>query len=482
MFNWLARMFTGRRTLREATPHLEAVARHNGYMNGNPAEGAQGADAYAASPWVYIAVNRIAEAAALVPLHVYRGNGEALPGHPLERLLANPNPFMSRFELLEATVGTLELAGNAYWYLAGDARGRPAGIWPLRSDRVRIVPDAGGYVKGYVYEIDGVQVPLEPVEVVHFKRWHPLNDYYGLSALTAARLAVQTDRAMGEWNRSTFGQDYGVPAGIVSIKEFVSDADFERIKREWRESYGGPGRRTAFMRGGGVEWQPVGLSHTDLDFLQGRQANRDEILNVFGVPVGLVSENATEANAKVAERAFIERTLWPKLARLGEKITQALLPFWPDDTVARFDDIRPTDTQARLAEIRAAYPVLSVNEIREKYYHLGPVDWGARPASGKVGESAGRLELPESSGQAESGKAARLELAQWERFALKRIDVPDARPFNVAYVPDEVAFEVAAGLAAADDAESVRQVFQDAHATLEADSSPKSQASDSDNL
>src|SRR5690606_32547212 len=139
---------------------------------------------------------------------------------------------------------------------------------------------------------------------------------------------------------------------------------------------GGPQRRTAFLRGGAIQWQNIGLSHSDLDFLKGRQAHRDEILNLFGVPVGLVSENATEANARVAERQFIERTLWPKLVRMAQKITQELLPFWPGDHVAQFEDIRPTDVQARLDEIRTAYPVLSINEIRERYYQLPQVEWG----------------------------------------------------------------------------------------------------------
>ena len=100
----------------------------------------------------------------------------------------------------------------------------------------------------------------ESSKVVHFKRWHPDNDYYGLSALEAGRITIASDKAMSEWNRNTFGKDNGVPAGIVNVKDFVSDADFERIKREWRQSYGGPQRRTAFLRGGGIEWQNIGLS------------------------------------------------------------------------------------------------------------------------------------------------------------------------------------------------------------------------------
>src|SRR5690606_39698152 len=94
----------------------------------------------------------------------------------------------------------------------------------------------------------------------------------------------------------------------------------------------------------------------------------------------LVSENATEANAQVAERLFIERTLWPKLTRLSQKITQDVLPFWPGSYTAEFEDIRPTDVAARMDEIRTAYPLLSINEIRARYYQLPAVEWGARPA------------------------------------------------------------------------------------------------------
>ncbi len=349
--------------------------------------------AYEQSPWVYVAVNRIAEAAALVPLRVYDacdGERVEIPHHPLVRLLDHPNPFLSRFELIEQTLGLLELTGSAYWFLHPGRDGLPAEIWPLRPDRITIVPDERDHIRGYLYEVDGQRVPLLPVEVIHFRRWHPTNDFYGFSALEAARLALLSDRAMAEWNRNTFGQDNGIPAGIVSIHDPISDADFERLKREWRTSYGGTQRRTAFLRGGSLQWQSIGLSHTDLDFLEGRRAHRDEILNIFGIPVGLVSENATEANAKVAERLFIERTLYPKLVRLAQKISQDLLPFWDADsqlTVA-FDDIRPTDIQAHLDQLRAAYPVLSINEIRARFYQLPAVAWGDRPPSGSASVTA----------------------------------------------------------------------------------------------
>lgn len=379
MFHWLSSWFrTRRHQLRPQAPHIESAAARSSFHS-SPALNVHSARVYEASPWVYIAINRIAEAGALAPLRVFRLKGETRVGienHPAEQLFRNPNPLTSRFELFEQTLGSLELNGNAYWFLAGDSRGIPREIWALRPDRITIAPHKTRVVGGYLYQIDGQMIPLDAMEVIHFRRWHPSNDYYGLSPISAARSAVLSDKHMSDWNRNAFGKDQAVPAGIVSIDDFISDSDFERIKREWRSNYGGAERKTAFMRGAAISWQNIGLTHSELDFLQGRQAQRDEILNIFGIPVGLVSENATEANAKVAERLFVERTLYPKLVRLAQKISQELLPFYGDDLIAEYDDIRPTDTQARLDEIRAAYPLLSINELRANYYQLPPVAWG----------------------------------------------------------------------------------------------------------
>lgn len=424
MFQWLFDRFPRRERLRRRAPHLEALAVH-GQFQPSPTLGSDSL-VYQQAPWVYLAINRIAEAAALVPLEIRQvlaGREELLGAHPLLELLAAPNPTLSRFELMEQTVGMLELTGNAYWLLLGDAG-----------------------------------------EVVHFKRWHPGDDLYGLSPLAAARQAIQTDRAMSEWNRGAFGEDKGVPAGIVSIKGPMTEADYERLKREWRASYGGPRRRTAFLRAADIEWQHIGLSHNELDYLRGRQAQRDEILNLFGIPIGLISENATEANAKVAERQFIERTLWPKLVRIAQKITQELLPFYPGQARAEFVDIRPTDVDARLQAIRTAYPILSINEIREQFYQMPPVAWGTRPVGRAVWDGPAAAAIERAS--AAEKDAALEELRRWERFVKRRGPRPGGRPFAVKQLPAELACEVSARLLLAEDETAQKRVFAEARQLL----------------
>ena len=120
MFNWLSNFFSSRRQqLRNHAPHIESVATHNRYQLGPPID-LNSTSVYEQSPWVYIAINRIAEAGALVPLRVFRLDDEkriGIANHPLEQLLSNPNPLASGFELFEQTIGSLELQGNAYWFL-----------------------------------------------------------------------------------------------------------------------------------------------------------------------------------------------------------------------------------------------------------------------------------------------------------------------------------------------------------------------------
>ena len=204
-------------------------------------------------------------------------------------------------------------------------------------------------------------------------------------------------------------------------------------------------------------------------------------MNIFGIPAGLVSENATEANAKVAERMFIQHTLYPKLVRIAQKITQELLPFYPGDHVAAFEDIRPTDMQARLAEIQAAQQVMSINEIRQTYYSLSSVAWGERPPGRSESPqnpdpSTAITDLDPDSTRAdepfveiEAAKSVFEELAQWERFALRRLEKPHARPrpFSVSIIPDEIAFEVSAGLLFAPDRDTIKAVFAEAREELE---------------
>ena len=106
------------------------------------------------------------------------------PEHPVQWLLDSPNPFWTRGGLWRATETYLGLWGSAFWGLERDELGRVVEIWPLMSDRMRVVPDAVRYIKGYVYVGQGRQlVSYVPEDIVWLRYFNPLDEYAGLSPI-----------------------------------------------------------------------------------------------------------------------------------------------------------------------------------------------------------------------------------------------------------------------------------------------------------
>ena len=173
---------------------------------------------YPRSPAVYAAIRIRQDAVVRAPLKVHRRpivrqatgvsglNGTGRLDHAggpqrrdglagaevrVQRLLDAPNPFWTRGDLWRATETYLGLWGSAYWGLERDDRGEVFEIWPLRSDRMRVVPDPDRYIKGFVYVGQGRQlVPYLPDDIVWLHYFNPLDEYSGMSPIAPLRLSA----------------------------------------------------------------------------------------------------------------------------------------------------------------------------------------------------------------------------------------------------------------------------------------------------
>jgi len=332
--------------------------------------------------WLQIAVNHVATTAAGTGFNVMQADGEQLtgiPNHPFEILLRRPNPLASRAEFLTATFSQYDLTGNAYWWLNKASESAPPDeLWNMPPHKMQPVPDGRMFLRGYLYEsAEGVAIPLEPWEVVHFRRWHPLNAYVGLSPVEALATIAAGDMAMQKWNTNYFGKDNAKLPGALAFADPIDDDTWKAMKGEVRKEYGGTERRLMMLRNvgkGGVEWIQMSMSQADMQFLEGRTANREEIFAM--VAPGLASMldvNATEANAKAGERTFMDKAVWPIQVFIAEKITNDVLPAYGPNLVGQFDDVRITDKQMELAEIQSYAQTHTVDEVRAKWYRSDPI-------------------------------------------------------------------------------------------------------------
>lgn len=331
---------------------------------------------YALNAWVYTAVAELATDFAGAPLEVWhRGKPAKADNHGILALLGaagRPNADDDLFEFLEKHITNFMLTGNSYWYWHSDYGGEPTAVYNMPPEAMFVVPGSSEVVGSYLFRWQGKDYVLDKMAVTHFKRFHPFSRYYGLSALEALRVEIESDRSMARWNNQFFGDDVFSPAGILVVDESVSDKERERLEADLEGKHG-PRRRTAVVRSkpGATAWLDAGLKHHELDFKDGRLLSRQAVYEAFGLPLGLWSESSTEAHARVAERLKL-RTVWKLHQRTAVKLNQDALPFWPrhQSYEARFEDIRQTDWQMEKMKLDALKGLLTVNEIRAKHLNM----------------------------------------------------------------------------------------------------------------
>ena len=346
---------------------------------------------YADAGWVYSCVYRIATKGAGVPLKLYRKRKDKgqvvmdeVTEHPLLHLLETVNPFMSGYDLKEATLTYEELAGNAYWLLDMFVGDRPTEIYPLNPYKVRIIPSKEELVAKYKYHIGGGQwIDLEKSTVLHFKYFNPVDDYYGLSPLSAARISVDTQTFADQYNRNFFINSAEPRGALVAAGE-LTEPQRDRIVAGWQSMHRGVANahKTALFEGE-VKWEPIGINQKDMEFIKSKKMTREDILGAFGVPPALVGifEYANYANSKEQRQIFWKDTMIPKLLKMASVINSFLVQPYDPDLLCAFDltgiEALQADEIAR-AEVDAILVksgIKMINQAREDR-KWPPVKWG----------------------------------------------------------------------------------------------------------
>ncbi len=270
--------------------------------------------------WVHACVNAIAQNIAGVPLLFCAGsrkNKKIVESGPLVQVMETPNPMMSGAQLTEATYVFLGITGEAFYILdRGNITEVPREIWTFHPSRFQHVVDEGsGLIRGWVYTRGTKRIPLEPHEVLFFRYFNPDDDYRGLSPLQAAKLGVDQDFWAAQYNANFFRNGAQL-RGYLETDENLSPDEFDRILAQFNDRHQGVSKAHQIgLLEGGLKYKEAGLSQKDMDFLEGRKYNREEVMAVYKVPkseLGLY-EQINFATAKTMDKVFWTKTLLPKM-------------------------------------------------------------------------------------------------------------------------------------------------------------------------
>lgn len=249
--------------------------------------------------------------------------------HLALRVLNNPNPFMTRQELLESLQQHYELVGEN-WTVTVPYPGTkmPQYLWPVRPDRMVPKPHPTKFLSGYTYlGPEGEKVELGLDEVIQIRRPNPVDPYRGIGAVQSILIDLDSSRASAEWNAS-FLRNNAQPGGIIEVPEGLEDNEYNQLVTRWNENHQGPSNagRVAILEFG--VWKDRQYSMRDMQFAELRQVNNEIIREAFRFPKAMLGtvEDVNRANAEANEVIFARWLLKPRLERIKQMLNNDFLP------------------------------------------------------------------------------------------------------------------------------------------------------------
>ncbi|WP_146115382.1 phage portal protein [Microbacterium sp. MYb62] len=314
---------------------------------------------YTRQLWVGVVVRKLAMATARNRFEIKKrdgSGGEKDESGNLAELMARPNDRLSGFELWQWTSSTYDIYGEAFWLKLRDLDGRVRELHPIHPTNVVVKRnDDGDVVFSYRGRAD-IEWPED--DVVVFKNYNPENLRRGLSNLEGLRMTLLNEDASRRataswWNRGAR------PSLVVKHPKTLSDAAINRLSSQIDAQYSGSdnaGRPLVLEEA--MEATVVQLSAEEMQYIESRKLNREEVCGAYDVPPPVVHilDQATFSNITEQLRSMYRDTMAPRFEMFESVVDHQLVPdFYKADVFTKFnmDDVLRGDFETRATAVAA---------------------------------------------------------------------------------------------------------------------------------
>lgn len=303
-------------------------------------------------------------------------------------IFAEPNEDDDFNDILQNVSEDLLIFGNGFTenVFAGD---RLRMIYNLKPTITEVKIDDHGNVTGYAQPDAGVEFTKR--EVVHFKLSSQGRDQLGISPLNSLFTPVETDIYAQSYNRSFF-KNAARPRGVFSMKG-ATEEQIKRNREYLRSEFQGPeNAHKDLLLEGEVNFKDLQKAPQDVEFLELRKFNREEILAVYGVPpakLGIIETgNIGAGTGKSQDFTFQNEVVIPHQERIERRINRKIIrdAMGIVDCVFRFNkasqDAEEADTDEKVARKHQIYlstGVMTPEEVRAELGLTGGIKKDMKP-------------------------------------------------------------------------------------------------------
>jgi len=225
-----------------------------------------------------------------------------------------------------------------------------------------------------------------PNEIIHLKKYTPMNNYYGVADIIAAQVSLAGNELSGRYNLDYF-ENKAVPRYIITVKGAKLSPESERKLLEFFQvGLKGKNHRSLYIPLPGdtpdskteFKMEPVEANPQESSFNVYRKSNRDEILLAHRVPINKIGtpEGVNLAVARDADKTFKEQVCRPAQMILEKKLNK-IFEEKTDALSLKFNELTLTDedTQSKIDERYLRMQVITPNEVRIRKGMI-PLDGG----------------------------------------------------------------------------------------------------------
>ncbi|TAL59164.1 MAG: phage portal protein [Bacteroidetes bacterium] len=333
---------------------------------------------------VFACVRVLAETIAGLPLQLFRktsiGKDIANDHYLFPILHDSPNDIQTAFEFRETIIGHLCLRGNAYVYKEVTSSGKVKSLFPLNPARMRAEVTSMGMK--YTYTDTNGKVEYIPSEYIWHVRGFGTDGYIGLSPIAMAEKSIDIGLS-AENMEEKFLSNYGRMGNAIKYPGRLNPQQRQDLLESWKKNITGDNAYSLSLLEGGAEFQNVGISNTDAQFMELRNFQVEDIARVFRVPcilIGHSNNTSTYASAEQFMLSFITHTILPYCVRIEQSISKNLISLSERGTIYPQHNLEGLirgniESRYRAYAIGVAGTWLSPNEVRARE-DMNPRDGG----------------------------------------------------------------------------------------------------------